>query len=155
MEDMENSIMKNKIFEMLKNENIAKKITFEILESEIANYDIVAEFIKLIKNKGALIAIDDFGSGYSNFERILALEIDYIKIDSSLIKNILTDVNSRLIVELIINFAKKANKKTVAEFVSNEEIFEECKKLGINYFQGFYLDEPKVRFNSDNIIKLF
>ena len=151
MEDMENTTIKNKIFEMLKDKEIAKKITFEVLESEIANYENVIEFLKLIKNKGSLIAIDDFGSGYSNFERILALDVDYIKIDGSLIKNILTDKNSRLIVELIIDFAKKVNKKTVAEFVSSKEIFEECKKLGIDYFQGFYIDESKVRFDSDKI----
>jgi diguanylate cyclase (GGDEF)-like protein len=151
MEDMENNTMKNKILDMLREEKIANKITFEVLESEIANYENVIEFLKLIKNKGSLIAIDDFGSGYSNFERILALDVDYIKIDGSLIKNILTDKNSRLIVELIIDFAKKVNRKTVAEFVSSKEIFQECKKLGIDYYQGFYLDEPTVRFDSDKI----
>ncbi|QCI27702.1 EAL domain-containing protein [Caminibacter pacificus] len=128
-------------------ENIAKRVTFEILESEIENYDIMQNFIKMVKPMGVKVAIDDFGSGYSNFARIMSLDVDYLKIDGSLIKNLDEDEKTKMIVETIVEFAKKSQKETVAEFVKNEDIFNECVKLGIDYYQGFYLDIPSAKFN--------
>ncbi len=120
------------------------KIIFEIVESDgIDNYSEVAEFIDEVNRLGAKIAIDDFGTGYSNFEHVLKLDVDCIKIDGSLIKNILFDKNSALIVETIVSFAKKLGVKTVAEFVHSKEIFEKVRDLGIDYAQGFYISEPK------------
>ena len=125
-----------------KDRNFAKRATFELLESEaIEDYEIVKKFIKDMKALGVKFAIDDFGSGYSNFEHILNLEIDYIKIDGSLIKKI-EEKNTQTIVKTINNFAKEMNILTIAEFVSNEKIFEIVKKLKIDCSQGFYLSEP-------------
>ena len=127
---------------LFKDRNFAKRATFELLESEaIEDYEIVKEFIKDMKALGVKFAIDDFGSGYSNFEHILNLEIDYIKIDGSLIKKI-EEKNTQIIVKTINNFAKEMNILTIAEFVSNEKIFEIVKKLKIDCSQGFYLSEP-------------
>ncbi|BCD60938.1 MULTISPECIES: EAL domain-containing protein [unclassified Nitratiruptor] len=123
--------------------NLQDKITFEILESaSIADYEIVKEFIKKVKRFGAKIAIDDFGSGYSNFEHLLNLQIDYIKIDGSLIKNIHKDKNAKLIVWMIVNFTQAADIKTVAEFVHSQEVYEAIKDIGIDYAQGFFLHKP-------------
>jgi EAL domain-containing protein (putative c-di-GMP-specific phosphodiesterase class I) len=91
---------------------------------------------------GANIAIDDFGSGYANFEHITTIKSDYIKIDGSLIKKIDSDKNTRLIVETIVSFAKKLNKKIVAEFVYNKEVYIIVKSLGIDWVQGYYFSEP-------------
>ena len=140
-EDIDNKEMREFIFSLLNVQN-ASKVVFEILESEsIQNYDVVRNFILKVKEKGAEIAIDDFGSGYSNFVHVLNLEPDIIKIDASLIKNIKEKKNYKM-VELIINFAKSFNLKTVAEFVSDKEIFEMVKNLGIDEFQGFYFCKP-------------
>ncbi|AXX90428.1 GGDEF domain-containing protein [Arcobacter suis] len=125
--------------------NTASRIVFEILESEgIENYDEVANFIVQVKSLGAKIAIDDFGTGYSNFEHILRLNIDYIKIDGSLIKNIQKDKKHRIIVETIVDFAKKTDSKTVAEFVSDERIFSIIKEIGVDFSQGFYTGKPQM-----------
>ncbi|MGA1847176.1 EAL domain-containing protein [Deferribacter abyssi] len=122
---------------------IAKRLTFEILESEgIENFEVVLEFIKDVKEYGTSIAIDDFGSGYSNFSYLLQLNVDYIKIDGSLIKNIHIDNNSELIVSTIVSFAKRLNIKTVAEFVHNEEVYKKVIELGIDYSQGFFIGKP-------------
>ena len=127
---------------LFKNKNFAKRCTFELLESEaIEDYEIVRDFIKKMKKIGVKFGIDDFGSGYSNFEHILNLEIDCLKIDGSLIKH-LENKNTRIIVRAINLFAKKMNILTIAEFVSNERIFEYVKKFGINCSQGFYLSKP-------------
>ena len=130
------------ILNTLKNNNL--KITFEILESEgIENYAEVCQFIKNVKEYGCKIAIDDFGSGYSNFAHILNLDVDYLKIDASLIKNLDTNKNSQIVVETIVGFAKKLGIKTVAEFVHSKEVFDKVVEMGIDYSQGYYISEPK------------
>jgi EAL domain-containing protein (putative c-di-GMP-specific phosphodiesterase class I) len=132
------------IFDKLDNHPYPEHIVFEITESqEIKNYEAMQVFIKKVKGYGSKIAIDDFGSGYSNFEQVLALQADIIKIDGSLIKNIATDKNSRIITETIINFSKRLGSKTVVEFVHNKEVSSIVKELGADYSQGFYLGEPK------------
>ena len=120
-----------------------EKITLEILESEgIENFDKVKSFINKVKAYGCKIAIDDFGSGYANFENLLKLDADFIKIDGSLIRDIHINTDAYDIVEAIVNFARKKKIKTVAEFVSNQEIFECVHRLGIDYAQGYYIGKP-------------
>lgn len=144
--DILNEEISTEIIKTLKKNDL--KITFEILESEgIENYEYVSGFIKNVKSFGAKVAIDDFGSGYSNFAYILKLDVDYIKIDASLIKNIHQDINSQIIVENIVNLAKKLGIKTIAEFVHCKEVFEKVKELGIDYSQGYYISEPKDRIS--------
>lgn len=119
------------------------RVCFEILESEdIGDYDVINAFAKDVKGYGAKISIDDFGSGYSNYYRILELDIDTIKIDGSIIKKLPFDNNAQYLVETIVNFASKQNYKTVAEFVSSQEILDEVRKFGIHYAQGFLLGKP-------------
>ena len=124
--------------------HVGNKIVFEILESEgIENYEEVSLFIKEMKLLGCRIAIDDFGSGYSNFDHLLKLDIDYIKIDGSLIKNLDTDVNAQIVVETIVDFAQKLKILTVAEFVHSEAVLKKVKELNVNRTQGFFLAEPQ------------
>jgi len=124
--------------------NVANKIILELLETEeIENYEEVSSFIFEMKSLGCRIAIDDFGSGYSNFEYLLKLNIDYIKIDGSLIKNLETDKNTLIVVETIVDFAQKLNIKVIAEYVHNEGVYNKVKQLGIDRSQGFYLAEPR------------
>ena len=141
-------IMDDSIIEILNNiaqENpkIMRHMTFEILESEsIHDYNVIKKFIEDVKKFGAKIAIDDFGSGYSNFEHLINLDIDYLKIDGSLIKNIHIDKNAYNIVNLINKFAHESGIETVAEFVENEEIYLTLKKLDIDYAQGYHFSKP-------------
>lgn len=123
---------------------IGHRLVLELVESEgIENFDSVHAFIKEFKGYGCKIAIDDFGTGYSNFEYLMKLDVNYIKIDGSLIKNIDTDKSSQLVVELIIDFAKKMHIQVIAEFIHNDAVYQKTKSMGINYFQGYYLGEPK------------
>jgi c-di-GMP phosphodiesterase len=125
------------------NKKIAHRVIFEILESEgVKNFDIMAEFIKNVKAMGCTIAIDDFGSGYSNFDYIIKLNVDYIKIDSSIIKNLDTDGNSMIIAKMIVNAAKELGILTIAEFVHSKSVYEKCLELGIDYSQGYFFSEP-------------
>ena len=134
--------------ELNNNAQLGQRIIFEFLESEgIESYEIVLKFIKEMKNYGCKIAIDDFGSGYSNFEHILKLYVDYIKIDASLIKNIDKDINSEIIVETIVNFTKKLNIETVAEYVDSFEVYKKIKELGVDYSQGYFIGKPEPEIN--------
>ena len=127
-----------------------QKVVFEILESDkIGNYEELKDFIKIVKKYGCRIAIDDFGSGYSNFAHILELNIDYIKIDGSLVKFITTDNNSRVITKTIINFAANLGLKTIAEFVEDKDALEMLQKMGVDYVQGYYIGKPQPELNSD------
>lgn len=122
----------------------ASRIVFEILESDgIENYSEVAQFANEVKKLGARIAIDDFGTGYSNFKHILKLNVDYIKIDGSLIREIADNPRHQIIVQTIIEFAHKMGTKTIAEFVSDERIFNTIQTYGIDYSQGYYTGKPQ------------
>ncbi len=143
--DIENIEIRTLLLESIMKEEFKGRITFELLEDEnIKDFNIIKDFISLAKLMGDVkIAIDDFGSGYSNFERLLDFQPDFLKIDGSLIKNIVHDKFTRHVVEVIILFAKKQNIKTIAEFVENEEIFNKVKELGIDYSQGYYFHKPQ------------
>lgn len=123
---------------------IGEYLTIEITESEgIENIEELVSFIKIIKNFGVRIAIDDFGTGYSNFSYLVKLQADYIKLDGSIIQEINKSKSAKAVVEAIIFFASKVGIKTVAEFVSSKEIYETCKEINIDYFQGHLFDEAQ------------
>ncbi|AXH09690.1 GGDEF-domain containing protein [Malaciobacter halophilus] len=143
-EDIEDPKFIEYVRKKLKKYNVKNKVVFEILEDEsVKNYDILIKFIDEIKNLGCKVAIDDFGSGYSNFEHILKMNVDYLKIDASIIKNVVVDKNSYKITKTIIEFAKNLGLKTIAEYVENEDIFNTVKDLGADYSQGYYFSAPK------------
>ena len=114
-------------------------VVFEILESEgIHRYDLASSFIEEMKERGCSIAIDDFGSGYSNFEHILRLKVDFLKLNSSLIRNLDTDDQARAIVAPIVDFSRGLGIRTIAEFVHCESVFREVEAMGIDFSQGHF-----------------
>ena len=143
--DIEKEETRDILYELLERYSLdTSRIVFELLEDEsVKDFAVIKRFIQKVKKLGVMIAIDDFGAGYSNFERLLEFEPDILKIDGSLIKNIANDIYSRNIVETIVSFAKKQNIITIAEFVENEEIFNILYNLGVDYSQGYYFGEPK------------
>ena len=143
--DIENSDIYHYIFLKLKEmKDFAKRLVIELVEDEnIKDYGIVKTFIYEAKQYGVKIAIDDFGSGYSNYKRIFDLNVDYVKIDGSLIKDIDTSPLSRNIVSSIKSFTEKSGIKTIAEYVANENIFQIINELNIEYSQGYYIGKPE------------
>lgn len=143
--DIEKEETRDILYELLERySSDTSRVVFELLEDEsVKDFAVIKRFIQKVKKLGVMIAIDDFGAGYSNFERLLEFEPDILKIDGSLIKNIANDIYSRNIVETIVSFAKKQNIITIAEFVENEEIFNILYNLGVDYSQGYYFGEPE------------
>lgn len=141
--DIANESIRDLIEKKLRVCSRPEHVYFEILESEgVDDYKIVNDFINKIRAYDCKISIDDFGSGYSNYYRILELDIDTIKIDGSIIKKLPYDKNARYLLQTIIDFAGRQGYNVVAEFVSSEEILAEIKKFGIKYAQGFLLGKP-------------
>jgi len=142
--DICNKKTNQEIIRIITKTGTAPRVVFEILESEgIENYDEMVKFITQVKLLGSKISIDDFGTGYSNFENILKLNVDYIKIDGSLIQGITKNTRHHIIVETIVAFAHKIGAKTIAEFVSDASIYSSIKKIGIDYSQGYYTGKPE------------
>lgn len=142
-EDLMDAELGNYMEEQLKRYNIGKSIIFEILESEgIGNYTEVSTFIERFKTIGCSFAIDDFGSGFSNFDHLLRLNIDTLKIDGSLIRNLAHDRNAQIIVRHICDFAHEMGISTIAEFVADEAIYRKVLEIGIDASQGYFFYEP-------------
>ncbi|BDY12419.1 hypothetical protein HCR_07310 [Hydrogenimonas cancrithermarum] len=143
-DDIHHLPIRDYIIDRLAMSQYSDHLTLELLESEeTKNYEDVRAFIQRVKQYGVKIAIDDFGSGYSNFAKILKLRIDYLKIDGSFISKIDTDPDSKEFVEIIQKLAKTYDIETVAEYVSSESIYREVRAIGIDFAQGYHISKPK------------
>ena len=143
LEDMNSADFLMWFMDRIAHYKVEGRVVAEITEQEsVEDFESVNNFIAKIKDIGVKIALDDFGSGYSNFSILMKLQIDYLKIDGSLIKNIDKDKNAQIIVKTIVQFAQDLNIKTIAEFVCSKEIFEVVKDMGIDYAQGYFVGKP-------------
>lgn len=141
--DMFNTETMNFIYKQIENFPDRKRIIFEILESgDIEASDVYLKVIKKLKGYGVRIAIDDFGSGYSNIKYLIMLDVDILKIDGAIIRNIHNSEHDRKLVLFIKEMAKVSNAKVVAEYIENKEIQVIIKEVGIEYSQGFYINKP-------------
>jgi len=143
--DIENTRTREKIFSLLQQYHTeSSRLVFELLEDEhVRNFQLIKQFILDVKSLGVKIAIDDFGAGYSNFERLVDFSPDILKIDGSLTRDIVHNDYALSVVKTIVAFAKEQNIKTVAEFVESEEIYKILKSLGVDYSQGYYFGRPQ------------
>ena len=118
-------------------------ICFEITETAtISNMASAHEFINDLKQTGCSFALDDFGSGFSSFNYLKNLPVNYLKIDGIFVKNMHEDDENRAMVEAINNMGHIMGKKTIAEFVCNARIIEMLKDIGVDYAQGYEIATP-------------
>ena len=140
--DMINPIIRSLIIERIKAEDIGRHLTIEILESErIQDFEAINSLIHKLKKYSISIAIDDFGTGFSNYENILKLHVDYLKIDGSLIQRIDEEIYMSLI-KSIVMFCKQQNIFIIAEFVTDIKTQRYVESLEIDYSQGYYIQKP-------------
>lgn len=131
------------IFWYLKKASHPENYIFELVESEeVKDYQFIKQFADSIHEHGAKIAIDDFGSGFSNLLHIIRIDADIIKIDGEIIKEIEYDKNCREFVELLKVWCSKQGKELIAEFVENECIQNIIEEMGVSYSQGYYFAKP-------------
>lgn len=142
--DIEKSETREKIITLLTQCEVPHRIVFELLEDEaIKDIKVIQKFILQVKKLGVRIAIDDFGVGYSSFERLIHYHPDIVKIDSSLIKNITQSPYALSVVKTILAFAKEQKIQTVAEYVEDEATFTLLKSIGVDYSQGYLFGKPE------------
>jgi len=143
LSDITNKETTDMLFSYLEKYKYSKNIIIELLETEeIDDFKLLNEFIQQVKQHNAQIAIDDFGSGYSNFNYILNLDVDIIKLDSSLVENIFKDQNALIVVSNIVRVAKEINLQVVAEKVTDENIENILTIHEVDYLQGFHIGKP-------------
>ena len=119
------------------------RLGFEITETvAVKDFVWVEKWIKRLRDLGCFFALDDFGIGFTSFNYLRTLPVDYIKIDGSYIRHLDQDASQLALVQAIQTVAKALGKQTIAEFVENEKILEIIRELGINYAQGYYLGQP-------------
>ena len=91
---------------------------------------------------GVRLSVDDFGTGYSSLAYLKRLPVQMLKIDGSFIQGMQDDEQDKIIVNSTIQLAHNLGLKVVAECVETEEVFEELKRLGCDYVQGYYVSKP-------------
>ncbi len=121
-----------------------KLITFEVTETAaIKSIAVAKEFISRMKEFGCGFALDDFGSGLSSFGYLKELQVDYLKIDGSFVKDMINDPTCRAIVSAFNQLSHELGMETVAEFVQDDETEELLKSLGVDFVQGWGVGKPQ------------
>lgn len=139
---------KTEILEKL-NSNVKKKLVLEISEHD-SNGPIAQSSILSLKEEGYIIALDDFGSGYSNLLKLSDINFDFIKIDLSLIENVPQCLRMCLIYQEIINLCSSTGSLIVAEGIENKEQSDFVRWLGVDILQGYLLSKPYKIQSPDN-----
>ena len=144
MQDILDKKITTTLFELLdENKDTDAKIDIELLESEqLDDMQIVKLFIDRVHTYGSYILVDDFGTGYSNFSYFSELAIDIVKIDGSIVKEIVTSKRKFHMLKSIKEFANGMDMKTVSEFVESRDIALKLKSIGATYAQGYYFSQP-------------
>jgi len=119
------------------------KLCFEVTETAAIS-DIVqaTRFICTLRDRGCLFALDDFGSGFSSFAYLKNLPVDFLKIDGSFVREIANDSIDLAMVKSINDIGHVMGKKTIAEFVEDENVLALLKVVGVDYAQGYEIGRP-------------
>jgi diguanylate cyclase (GGDEF)-like protein/PAS domain S-box-containing protein len=122
---------------------IASALCFEITETAaVTSLSNVTFFMRELKARGCKFALDDFGTGLSSFMYLKTLPVDYLKIDGQFISQIATDPVDRSMVEAISKVGRALGISTVAEWVENEAVLDELKRIGVDFAQGYHMARP-------------
>ena len=137
----------------------AHKICFEITETAaVTNISAAKHFIHTLREKGCLFALDDFGAGMSSFTYLKNLDVDFVKIDGSFVKNMASDSIDHETVKAINAIAQSMGKQTIAEFVTDDATCKALRALNVDFGQGFALGKPLPLMNRlrsrDNVSRL-
>lgn len=122
---------------------IPEMLCFEITEQvAVDDLSLVNKFIESLKSIGVKFSLDDFGTGVSSFGYLKSLNVDYLKIDGSFVKNIANDEVARAMVQSINQVGHTMKLKVIAEYVENAHILELLREMGVDYGQGYHIAKP-------------
>jgi len=120
------------------------RLVMEITETAaIYNIHVAKDFLRTLRDQGYELALDDFGMGFSSFYQLKNLDIDYLKIDGSFVRNLSKDPVDRHLVMAMVHLARSLGKKTIAEFVEDADTLGILKSIGVDCAQGFHIGRPR------------
>jgi diguanylate cyclase (GGDEF)-like protein/PAS domain S-box-containing protein len=120
-----------------------EQVCFEISESAVINnLEHARRFVGVLHGMGCKFTIDDFGSGVGSFSSLKNLELDYLKLDGSFMRNLSGDSVSQTMVTAMIKLARTLNFKIIAEQVEDNAALDAARKMGVDYIQGFVIARP-------------
>lgn len=122
---------------------VANNIVFEITEQfDIKSFPHFNKTIEYYRKQGYLIAVDDFGSGFSNLHTIANIKPDFLKMDIELVRGIDIDPVKKALIETFVAFSEKIGCKIIAEGIETKEELSVLMDLGVHYGQGYLLAKP-------------
>ncbi|AHI30143.1 EAL domain-containing protein [Marinobacter similis] len=108
----------------------------------IENFQMVLSNLERISNAGLLVALDDFGVGFSSFSYLKKLPLSYVKLDGSYILDLENNPDNQVFVESLNKMVNAFGMRTIAEFVEDEVTLRKLEELGVEYAQGYYIGKP-------------
>ncbi|OHC27096.1 MAG: hypothetical protein A2Y50_13635 [Pseudomonadales bacterium RIFCSPLOWO2_12_59_9] len=122
----------------------AEKICFELTETTaVANLTKTADFVRHLQKFGCTFSIDDFGTGFSSYEYLKRLPVDFVKIDGGFVKEIERSPSDLAMVKSINEIAHVLGRKTIAEYVETVSIRQRLTEMGVDYVQGYGVERPR------------
>lgn len=141
--DIEHKGTREYIIRTIHQSGMGSRLSFELLESEsITDMDLTKKFFAQLARLGCTVGIDDLGKEYSNFDRLMALPLDFVKLDGSVIEVIVEKETGFSLVEKIVTLAHQNDLRVTAEVISSEKHMQVAKLLHCDYAQGYYLGLP-------------
>ncbi len=120
------------------------RLVMEITETAaIYNIHVAKDFLRTLRGQGYEFALDDFGMGFSSFYQLKNLDVDYLKIDGSFIRNLSSDPVDRHLVQAMVHLAAGLGKQTIAEFVEDQGALDMLREMGVDCAQGFHIGRPR------------
>ena len=120
------------------------RLVLEITETAaIYNIHVAKDFLRTLRTQGYEFALDDFGMGFSSFYQLKNLDVDYLKIDGSFVRNLSKDPVDKHLVIAMVHLAESLGKQTIAEFVEDEETLGILRAIGVDCAQGFHIGRPE------------
>jgi len=120
------------------------RLVMEITETAaIYNIHVAKDFLRTLRGRGYEFALDDFGMGFSSFYQLKNLDVDYLKIDGSFIRNLSHDPVDKHLVLAMVHLARSLGKQTIAEYVEDQETLDILREIGVDCAQGFHIGRPR------------
>ncbi len=124
--------------------HLTNKLILEVTETAaIGSMEVAVRALCKLKKLGCRVALDDFGSGYSSFGYLRQLPLDYLKIDGTYIRNVLTDRTDQALTASMVEVAHALGLKVIAEYVDSEATSTWLKDIGVDYLQGYWVHKPQ------------